>query len=102
MGQYSGFQTLRPARHAVVVGGGFIGLETAENLIHRGFEVTVIEMADQVLAPLDREYGRLVEDFLELHGVHVALDDGVAGFEQAEDGRSTCRRSPASPIPLTS
>ena len=56
---------------AVVVGGGFIGLEMAENLVHRGFDVTVIEMADQVLAPLDPEYGRLVADFLELHGVHV-------------------------------
>ena len=42
---------------AVVVGGGFIGLEMAENLTHRGFDVTVVEMADQVLAPLDPEYG---------------------------------------------
>ena len=85
MERYSGFQTVRPARHAVVVGGGFIGLETAENLVQRGFEVTVIELADQVLAPLDHEYGRLVTDFLELHGVHVVLNDGVAGFEQSED-----------------
>ena len=57
MERYSGFQTVRPARHAVVVGGGFIGLETAENLVHRGFDVTVVELADQVLAPLDVEYG---------------------------------------------
>ena len=85
MERYSGFQTVRPARHAVVIGGGFIGLETAENLVQRGFEVTVIELADQVLAPLDHEYGRLVTDFLELHGVHVVLNDGVAGFEQSED-----------------
>ena len=85
MERYSGFQTVRPKRHAVVVGGGFIGLEMAENLVARGFDVTVIEMADQVLAPLDREYGRIVEDFLELHGVHVVLDDGVAGFEQSEE-----------------
>ena len=87
MENYSGFQTVRPARHAVVVGGGFIGLEMAENLVHRGFEVTVVEMADQVLAPLDPEYGRLVEDFLELHGVHVMLGDGVAGFEQSDGGK---------------
>ncbi len=84
MEKYSGFQTVRPARHAVVIGGGFIGLEMAENLVQRGFDVTVVEMADQVLAPLDPEYGRLVADFLELHGVHVALGDGVAGFEQSE------------------
>jgi NADPH-dependent 2,4-dienoyl-CoA reductase/sulfur reductase-like enzyme/rhodanese-related sulfurtransferase len=86
MGKYSGFQIARPAMRAVVVGGGFIGLEMAENLTQRGFEVTVVELADQVLAPLDREYGHIVEDFLQRHGVHVALDDGVAGFEQSDDG----------------
>jgi NADPH-dependent 2,4-dienoyl-CoA reductase/sulfur reductase-like enzyme/rhodanese-related sulfurtransferase len=86
MGKYSGFQIARPPMRAVVVGGGFIGLEMAENLTRRGFEVTVVELADQVLAPLDPEYARVVEDFLEQHGVHVALDDGVAGFEQADDG----------------
>ena len=52
------------ARRAVVIGGGFIGLETAENLVHAGFEVTLVEMLDQVLAPLDREFARLVEGHL--------------------------------------
>jgi NADPH-dependent 2,4-dienoyl-CoA reductase/sulfur reductase-like enzyme/rhodanese-related sulfurtransferase len=85
MERYSGFQTVRPTVRAVVVGGGFIGLETAENLVHRGVDVTVVEMADQVLPPLDREYGRLVGDFLGLHGVQVVLGDGVARFEQGED-----------------
>jgi NADPH-dependent 2,4-dienoyl-CoA reductase/sulfur reductase-like enzyme len=46
MHKYSGFQTVRPRTHAVVIGGGFIGLETAENLVHRGFDVTIVEMAD--------------------------------------------------------
>jgi len=86
MEKYSGFQTVRPKKRAVVVGGGFIGLEMTENLVRRGFEVTVVELADQVLAPLDREYGRLIEDALGLRGVKVALNDGVAGFEQAEGG----------------
>ena len=86
MGRYSGFQIARPPMRAVVVGAGFIGLEMAENLVHRGFNVTVVEMADQVLAPLDREYAHIVEDSLERHGVHVALNDGVAGFEQTDDG----------------
>ena len=85
MEKYSGFQTVRPQRHAVVVGGGFIGLEMAENLTQRGFDVTVIELADQVLTPLDAEYGNLVKDFLGLHGVHVVTGDGVAKFEQADD-----------------
>ncbi len=89
MGKYSGFQTVRPPMRAVVIGGGFIGLETAENLVFRGFDVTVVEMADQVLTPLDPEYGRLVGDFLERHGVHVALGDGVAGFEQSADDALT-------------
>ena len=89
MEKYSGFQTVRPARHAVVVGAGFIGLEMAENLANRGFEVTVVELADQVLAPLDPEYGRGVAEFLELHGVHVRLGDGVAGFEQSDNGKLT-------------
>jgi NADPH-dependent 2,4-dienoyl-CoA reductase/sulfur reductase-like enzyme/rhodanese-related sulfurtransferase len=89
MEKYSGFQTVRPALRAVVVGAGFIGLEMAENLVHRGFDVTVLEAADQVLTPIDEEYGRLVEDFLENHGVHVVVGDGVAGFEKDESGTLT-------------
>jgi NADPH-dependent 2,4-dienoyl-CoA reductase/sulfur reductase-like enzyme/rhodanese-related sulfurtransferase len=85
MEHYSGFQTVRPHRRAVVVGGGFIGLEMAENLVQRDFDVTVVETADQLLAPLDAEYGRLVADFLGLHGVRVIVGDGVAGFEKAEE-----------------
>jgi rhodanese-related sulfurtransferase/thioredoxin reductase len=66
----------------VVVGGGFIGLEMAENLVHRGFDVTVLEKGSHVLAPLDVEFGRLVGDFLSRHGVEVVTDDGVASFAQ--------------------
>ena len=86
MFNYSGIQAVKPARHAVVVGGGFIGLETAENLAHAGFDVTLVEMLDQVLAPLDREIANLVEGHLESNGVHLALNDGVAGFTQLEGG----------------
>ena len=68
---------------AVVVGGGFIGLEMAENLVHRGFEVTVVELAGQVLLPADEEFARAVEAHLEKHGVKLALNDGVAAFEPA-------------------
>jgi NADPH-dependent 2,4-dienoyl-CoA reductase/sulfur reductase-like enzyme/rhodanese-related sulfurtransferase len=86
MYNYSGFQTVRPKTRAVVIGGGFIGVEAAENLIHRGFEVTLVEMADQILAPLDVEMARVVEGHLERHGVKLALDDGVAAFEKADGG----------------
>ena len=57
MYNYSGIQMVKPVRRAVVVGGGFIGLETAENLVHLGFDVTLVEMLDQVLAPLEPEIG---------------------------------------------
>jgi NADPH-dependent 2,4-dienoyl-CoA reductase/sulfur reductase-like enzyme/rhodanese-related sulfurtransferase len=84
MEKYSGFQTARPPKRAVVIGAGFIGLEMTENLAHRGFDVTVVELADQVLGPLDPEYARIVEGFLEAQGVHVVLGDGVAAFEHAD------------------
>lgn len=86
MDSYSGFQTVRPKTRAVVIGGGFIGLETAENLVHRGFDVTLVEMLDQVLAPLDREMARIVEGYVEKHGIHLALNDGVAGFKKTASG----------------
>ena len=84
--RYSGFQTLRPKPRAVVIGGGFIGLEMIENLVHRGFDVTLVEMLDQVLPPIDKEHAQVVEGYLKNNGVHLALADGVAGFKQAENG----------------
>jgi len=86
MYNYSGMQFVKPTRRAVVIGGGFIGLETAENLVHVGFDVTLVEMLDQVLAPLDREYAHLVGEHLKRHGVSLALGDGVAGFRQLDGG----------------
>lgn len=86
MNRYSGFQTVRPKTRAVVVGGGFIGLETAENLVHRGFDVTLVEMGEQILAPLDREMALVVERFVERHGIRLALGDGVAGFQPSANG----------------
>ena len=86
MFRYSGIQFVKPVRRAVVVGGGFIGLEMAENLVHAGFEVTLVEMLDQVLAPLDQEVAALVEGFLGRHGVRMALGDGVSAFRQVEGG----------------
>ncbi len=73
-------------KRAVVVGGGFIGLEMVENLIQRGMDVTMVEMLNQVMPPLDPEMARLVEQNLVEHGVHLQLNDGVAGFKQSSDG----------------
>ena len=86
MHKYSGFQTIRPKTHAVVVGGGFIGLETAENLVHRGFEVTLLQRGDQVLGPLDRENARVVEGYMKKHGVDIKLGDGAAAFKESAKG----------------
>ena len=86
MFKYSGIQYAKPTRRAVVVGGGFIGLEMAENLIHLGFEVTLIQKPNQVLDPVDPDVARLIEGHLERHGVTLALNDGAAGFTQMEDG----------------
>ena len=86
MYNYSGMQFVKPMRRAVVVGGGFIGLEVAENLIHAGLEVTLVERLDQVLAPLDLEFARLVEEHLTGHGIHLTLGDEVANFTIRDGG----------------
>jgi NADPH-dependent 2,4-dienoyl-CoA reductase/sulfur reductase-like enzyme/rhodanese-related sulfurtransferase len=86
MYRYSGFQAIKPKTRAVVIGGGFIGLEMVENLVHRGFEVTLVEMLDQVLPPIDQEHARVVEALLKRHGIRLALGDGVAGFKPAANG----------------
>lgn len=67
---------------AVVIGGGFIGLEMAENLVDRGLSVTLIEMANQVMAPLDYEMASIVHQHLLEKGVHLILEDGVKSFEE--------------------
>jgi len=75
-------------RRAVVVGGGFIGLEMAENLRKRDIAVTLIEAQPQVMAPFDPEMVALVHDRLRAEGVTLALGDGVASFSPAADTAS--------------
>ena len=86
MYNYSGIQFVKPTTRAVVVGGGFIGLETAENLVDLGFDVTVIQREDQLLGPLDPEMARLVEEHVKSHGVKLALGDEVASFASLDGG----------------
>lgn len=75
----------KPAR-AVVVGGGFIGLEIAENLHHRGVQVTLIELLNQVMAPIDYEMAALVHQHLTFKRVRLALGDGLKAIHQAQEG----------------
>jgi NADPH-dependent 2,4-dienoyl-CoA reductase/sulfur reductase-like enzyme/peroxiredoxin family protein/rhodanese-related sulfurtransferase/TusA-related sulfurtransferase len=71
--------------HAVVVGGGFIGLEMAENLHHRGIRVTVVEALDQVMAPVDFEIAAEVHHHLRSKNVVLHLKDAVTSFEKKSD-----------------
>src|SRR5689334_4501524 len=75
----------RPA-HAVIVGGGYIGLEMAEAFVQRGLEVAVVEAIDQPMATLDPDMGALVADALRGIGVDVHLGVPVEGFETTNDG----------------
>jgi NADPH-dependent 2,4-dienoyl-CoA reductase/sulfur reductase-like enzyme len=70
----------RNVGRAVIVGGGLVGLEMAEYLTARGVEVTVVEMLDQVLPPLDPEMAEPVQQHLMQHGVSLNLSDALAGF----------------------
>lgn len=65
---------------AVVIGGGFIGIEMAENLVHRGLEVSIIEAQPQVMAPLDPEMVAPVHRTLREAGVTLLLDDQVTAI----------------------
>jgi len=76
----------RSAKSAVIVGGGFIGLEMAENLRHLGLEVTVVEMLPHVMPPMDAEMAAPVHAHLITHGVKLALGAAVTGFAE-KDGR---------------
>ncbi|HUW77997.1 MAG TPA: FAD-dependent oxidoreductase [Candidatus Nanopelagicaceae bacterium] len=82
-------------RHAVVVGGGFIGIETAENLRHRGIETTIIEALDQVLSPLDPEMAIPVAHEVRKHGVQLHLGVGVSAIHDEKVELSDGRLIPA-------
>ena len=73
--------TERNAATAVVVGGGFIGLEMVENLVHRGIKVTLLEKLSQVMPPLDPEMAVPVSRHLEDKGIRLNLGDGLARIE---------------------
>ena len=72
-------------KRAAVIGGGFIGLETAENLRHAGLEVTILQRPKQVLSPLDADMASFVHGELRAHGVHLMLGRSVTGFETDEN-----------------
>lgn len=86
-------EAARDARRVVVAGAGFIGLELAENLRHRGLEVAVVEMLPQVLRPFDVEMAHIVAQRLRNNGVELHLGTALSGIEAdhvvLDDGAST-------------
>lgn len=80
-------------KRAIVVGGGFIGLEMAENLYDLGIQVDVVEMANQVMAPLDFSIAAIVHRQLTDKGVGLHLEDGVSRFEEKDGGVTVHLRS---------
>ncbi len=71
-------------KKAVIIGGGFIGLEMAENLVMKGVKVKIVEMLDQVMPPLDKEMAHLIHQELILNGVCLILEDPVESFGRTE------------------
>lgn len=76
----------RKPRTTIVVGGGFIGLEVAENLVEAGIAVTLIQRSEQVLRPLDRDMASLVHNKLRASGVDLRLCTPVVGYERPAEG----------------
>ncbi len=83
----------RDARSAVIVGGGFIGLEMAENLVKLGLQVTIVEMQPHVMPVLDPEIAVGIHDELARHHVRLRLNDALAGFEEGGGGRLAVKLS---------
>ena len=79
------YMTSHRVKRAVIVGGGFIGLEMAENLKHAGAQVAVAEMASQVMAPIDYSMASHVHEHLLQQGVKLYLEQVVEGFSREND-----------------
>ena len=74
------------SKSAVVVGGGFIGIEAAENLRDLGIDVTLVEATDQLMAPFDRDMASFIHAEIRKNGIHLMLDTMVEGFADADCG----------------
>ncbi|MFZ4545608.1 MAG: FAD-dependent oxidoreductase [Saprospiraceae bacterium] len=79
------FVSQKKVKKAVVIGAGFIGLEMAENLHYLGLDVSIIEMGNQILAPLDFPIAAIVQQHIRQKGVNLLLSSAVTGFEKQND-----------------
>lgn len=85
MDKIKGYIDQHKPKTAVVIGGGFIGLEMVENLQDAGIKVSVVEKGNQVMAPLDYAMAAIVHQHLKQKGVSLYLEEGVTGFEPEGD-----------------
>ncbi|MBC7844985.1 MAG: CoA-disulfide reductase [Flavobacterium sp.] len=69
-------------KNIAVVGGGFIGLEVAENLVEKGLNVTVVELGNQVMAPVDYEFAKMVQHHAAAKNLNILVNTGVEAFEE--------------------
>lgn len=77
-------ETAKP-KTAAIIGGGFAGIEVAENLRNLGMEVTIIEMAKQLLSPFDSDMAAFIHSEIRRNGISIALGKKVAGFAKKEN-----------------
>ena len=80
------FITENNPKSAVMIGGGFIGLEMAENLRKSGMEVTIVQRPKQLMNPFDGDMAAFIHNEVRKHGVNLALGHSVEGFEELNDG----------------
>ena len=83
-------ESLKDNAKAVIIGGGFIGLEMAENLHKIGYQITVVEKADHVLTPVDEPIAVIAEKHLRDKGVQLITGNGISGFEENGDQLTVC------------
>ncbi len=91
--QIKSFLNTEKPKRAAIIGGGFIGLEMAENLHAAGCQVTIIEMLDQVMAPIDYEMAQLLHENMRMNHVNLVLGDGVKSFEYKDGTTSILMQS---------
>lgn len=89
-----------PSQQALVIGGGFIGLETAEALMGLGLTVTIIEKAPQILPPFDQDMATLVSHHLQEKGVKIIAGDGINGFQQDGDLAKEAKLESGTRLPM--
>ena len=84
------YMAFRKPKKAVIVGGGFIGLEMADALVEQGIEVTILEKAPQILTTFDQDMADIVASHLQENGVEIHCGCGVSGFTGNDAGEVTC------------